>query len=144
MKIERQVTINAPADKVFPYVADISKHPEWAAHKLEIVDAPSGPPRVGSTYTTVGHQMGTHKAKVTITEYSPSTKMVFESDDNTGLFRHYFLLEEKDGQTVLKKGTESIRMRFPFSILAPVVGRFEAPKLQQGDCDRIKAKIEGA
>ena len=30
------VTIRAPSEKIYSYLADISRHPEWAAHPLQV------------------------------------------------------------------------------------------------------------
>ena len=56
--VERSTTIDAPAERVFDYVADITRHPEWAGHKLEVVVKSQGPVQAGSTFETVGqHQL---------------------------------------------------------------------------------------
>ncbi len=39
----RQITISAPADRVFGYVADLTRHPVWAGHVTEIRQTSTGP-----------------------------------------------------------------------------------------------------
>ena len=56
--IERQITINASLEKVFAYLADFTRHGEWAAHPLRIEQASQGPVGVGTSFTSVGHQFG--------------------------------------------------------------------------------------
>ena len=34
---EEQISINAPADQVYAYVSDFTKHSEWAGHGLSVV-----------------------------------------------------------------------------------------------------------
>ena len=141
--IEKQTTVNAPAVKVFEYVSDISRHPEWAAHKLEVEKASEGPVAAGSTFACEGHQMGTHRGRVTVTELVPNQKVVYESQDNTGLFRHWFTLREENGTTRLTKGMEALKPSGLFRILAPLVAALAVPRALDGDLKRIKAKIGG-
>lgn len=139
---ERQITINAPADKVFSYLADFTRHPEWAAHHLRIEQTSQGPVSVGSTFASVGHEMGQHKAKVTISEFVPNSKIVYEADDDTGLFRHHCLFQEEDGQTRLTKGVEALQLRsFLLRLLTPFIPLM-IPRALDGDLQRIKAKLE--
>ena len=37
MRFTKELSINAPPDKVFAYVSDISRHPEWAAQDRKSV-----------------------------------------------------------------------------------------------------------
>ena len=60
---EEQITINAPADKVYAYVSDFTRHGEWAGHGLAVTKDGDGPVAVGSTFSTtaksVRHPEGT-------------------------------------------------------------------------------------
>lgn len=141
--IEKQTTINAPAEKVFKYLSEIPRHTEWAAHKLEIEPASQGAVAVGSTFACVGHEMGTHRGQVTVTELVPNSKLAYEAEDDTGRFRHHFLLEEEGGATRLTKGVEPLRLSLLFKILSPVALTFMVPRGLNGDLQRIKANLEG-
>lgn len=141
--IERQTTVNAPAEKVFSYVSDIPRHGEWAAHKLEIEPSSQGQIAVGSSFNSVGHEMGTHRGKVTVTELVPNSKLVYEAEDDTGRFRHHFMLEEEGGATRVTKGVEPLRLSLLFKILSPVALAFMVPRGLDGDLQRIKGKLEG-
>ena len=44
---EDKTTINAPAQSVFDYVSDFTKHGEWAAHGLQVTKRTHGPVAVG-------------------------------------------------------------------------------------------------
>ena len=141
-RIERQLELNVPVDKAYSYLADMPRHGEWAAHKLEIQPASPGPLAVGSAFNCTGHQMGTHRGTVTITELVPNQKLVFESDDDTGRFRHGFILKQEGGRTVLVKSVEPLQMRGPLKLLAPIATAFMIPRALDGDLRRIRAKLE--
>jgi len=143
-RVERETTINVPAAKAFPYLADVSRHGEWAGHNLEVQKTSEGPVAVGSTFSSVGHQLGTHKGQVTITELVPNEKIVYESQDDVGHFRHYILLAPKDGGTHITKGFEPLKLSLLFRLLSPVILRVAAPKGLDGDLQRIKEKLEAA
>jgi uncharacterized protein YndB with AHSA1/START domain len=143
-RIESQTTINAPAEAVFAYLTDFSRHPEWAGQQLAITPANEGPAKVGSTYSSVGHQMGTHRGIVTVTELVPNQKLVFESDDDTGRFRHTFELKGEGAQTELSKTFEPLQPGAMFRVMSPLILRFMTPKALAQDVVRIKAKVEGA
>ena len=142
-RIERQTTLDVPPEKAFSYVADIPKHSEWAGDKLEIEPASQGPLAVGSTFNCVGHQMGTHHGELTITELVPNQKIVFESDDNTGRFRHGFIVKNQEGKTVLIKSVEPLQMRGPLRLIGPIAMSLMVPRAINADLKRIKAKLEG-
>lgn len=139
-----QITIRATPEKTFEYVADISRHPEWAKgdHRLEIDKASEGPLGQGSTFRSVGHQFGRNEDKVTITEYVPNERVVYESEGNAGLMRHWFDISRADGGSELTKGFEAAKPKFPFSLLAPILTAFVLPGNLRGDLERIKAKLE--
>ena len=91
-KVEQQITINAPAEKVFNYLADITKHGEWGnpGQKLQVEKTSAGPIGQGSTFKSVGQQFGTQNDTVTIREYVPNQKVVYESQGKAGILRHAF------------------------------------------------------
>jgi uncharacterized protein YndB with AHSA1/START domain len=89
-RFAKSIDVRCPPDKAFAYLSDITKHGEWGAHGLTVEKTSEGPIAVGSTFSSVGHQMGTHKGVVTLTELVPNEKIVYESNDDTGRMRHEF------------------------------------------------------
>ena len=146
MTVEKQITINAPADRVFSYLADVTRHSEWAqpGHRLEIEKTSDGPIGQGATFRSVGHQFGRNEDTVTITEYVPNQRIVYQSAGNAGLIRHSFELAPAEGGVQVTKGFEPVKARFPFSVLLPIVSLFVLPGALGGDLQRIKAKVEGS
>lgn len=140
------ITINAPAEKVFAYVADISKHGEWGhpSQKLHVEKTSDGPVGQGSTFASVGQQFGEQHDTVTITEYKPNERVVYESEGKAGQLRHFFVITPAAGGVEVTKGFDIVRAGFPFALFAPVVTTFIAPGALKGDLERIKAKLEGS
>ncbi|MEX1255483.1 MAG: SRPBCC family protein [Dehalococcoidia bacterium] len=142
--VEQQITINAPAEKVFSYLADIPRHSEWARpeHKVEIKKTSDGAVGQGSTFQSVGHQFGKNQDALTITEYTPNTRLVFEADGNAGLIRHSFDLTPGDGGVQVTKSVEFVQTKFPFALFAPLAKAFVLPGALSGDLQRIKEHVE--
>ena len=140
---EKQITINAPAEKVFSYVADLPRHSEWAKHPLKVEQTSSGPVGQGATFKSVGHEMGRdNEEAVTISEYQPNERLVYESEGNAGHFRHWVQVQPGDGGVQVAKGFEVVKANFPFSLMMPMVMLFMVPGSLNGDLQRIKEKVE--
>ena len=143
---EKQIVINAPAEKVFGYLADLTRHSEWAqpGHRLEIEKTSDGPIGQGTVFRSVGHQFGRNEDTVTITEYVPNQRIVYESAGKAGLIRHSFDLAPAEGGVQVTKGFEAVQAKFPFSLFLPIVSAFVLPGALQGDLQRIKEHVEGS
>jgi hypothetical protein len=145
-KVQQQITVNAPAEKVFNYVADISKHGEWGnpGQKLQVEKTSAGPVGQGSTFKSVGQQFGRQDDTVTITEYVPNQRVVYESQGKAGLFRHAFEIAPAGSGVQLTKSAEVLKAGFPFVIFQPIVQTFVLPGALSSDLKRIKEKLEGS
>lgn len=136
------LTVNCPPEKAFTYLSDIAKHPEWAANPLEIEKTSEGPIAVGSTFNSVGKQMGTHRGQVTIVELVPNEKIVYESDDDVARVRHSILLAPADGGTMITKSSDIIEKRgLALKLASPLLGMIVPRGLGQ-DLQSIKAQLE--
>jgi uncharacterized protein YndB with AHSA1/START domain len=145
MAVEKQITINAPAEQVFAYVADISKHGEWGnpSQKLQVQKSSEGPIGQGSTFKSTGQQFGTQNDTVTITEYVPNQRVVYESQGKAGHTRHTFEVTPASGGVQLTKSFDVVKAGFPFVIFAPMARAFVLPGALDSDLQRIKANVEG-
>ena len=142
----KQIVINAPAEKVFNYLADITKHSEWGnpSQKLQVEKTSGGPVGQGSTFKSVGKQFGTQNDTVTITEYVPNQKLVYQAEGNAGLIRHTVELSPSGGGTMVSKSFEAVKPKFPLTIMLPVVNGILQPRALASDLSRIKARLEGS
>ena len=143
-RVEREITINAPADRVFSYLADFTRHPEWASQQLQIEQTSEGAVGQGATFKSVGHQFGENHDAITVTEFAPNTSIVFECEGNAGKIRHSFSLQEQDGSTTLSKAMEPLQTAGMFKLLAPIVTAFITPGAMSKDLRNIKEQIEGS
>jgi len=139
----KEIEIKAPPEKVFSYVADLPKHGEWGKHKVEVTPTSSGPMAVGATFDGVGHQMGAHHDKLTITEYSPNTRLAFESNGDAGTVRHVFVVTPSGSGVKLSKSMEIIKPSFMTRLMTPVIA-FMGPSMLAQDLERIKERVESS
>lgn len=142
----QQVTINALAESVFNYVADISKHGEWGnpSQKLQVQKTSDGPIGVGSTFASTGRQFGTQHDTVKITEYVPSQRLVYQAEGNAGLIQHAFEIAPAGEGVAVTKTFEALKPKFPLNVLKPIVYGFIQPGALRSDLARIKANLEGS
>lgn len=142
---EQQIEINAPAEKVFNYVADISKHGEWGnpSQKLDVKKTSDGPIGQGSTFASTGQQFGQQNDAVTITEYKPNERVVYESQGKAGHFRHSFAITPSGSGVQVAKSVDVVKAGFPFVIFQPIAKALVLPGALSKDLQRIKAKMEG-
>ncbi len=97
--------IAAPPATVFRYVADLSRHEEWAANPLQIELISGGALINGNRYRSVAQVRGVRfEAELCVTEYEPPVRFAFTGEDTTGQFTHQFTFEpQADGTHVERK-----------------------------------------
>ena len=69
------VTVNAPVEKVFEAISDLTRHASWAAADIAITADQEGPPAVGHTYSS--GKEGGKQDQVTITSLTPNESLGF-------------------------------------------------------------------
>lgn len=141
------VTISAPPEAVWPWVADITKHSEWSPkpYRVELVSGDLN--GVGSHYRSVGWvppNDANHENDVEITEVVPTSRFALHATDSNGTFMNTFDL------TPAGSGTEvTFHIVFPemkglsaiiVPILFPLVGKTDINKRMQ----LLKHKVETA
>lgn len=142
MEFKKETVIGAPAEKVFSYLADLSRHSEWAAHTLKLEAQSEGAIAAGSKFKSVGHQFGSDNTdEVTIAEYVPSERLVFDSAGSSGTFRHTFELRPEGEGTNLAKSVEILSAPMKTKLLTPVLA-FALPKGLTKDLQQIKSRLE--
>jgi uncharacterized protein YndB with AHSA1/START domain len=142
-RFEDRISIHAPASRVFDYVADFTRHGEWAGHGLEVKRSTEGPVAVGTTFSTTAKQFGTQREQSTITELTPGRTFAWDSTGALGRVHHWFSLSEDGGSTTLSKGAEMVDPTFLAKITSWKLSR-DIPKGIHSDLANIKARVEGS
>ncbi len=144
MDVVREADIAAPPQKVYEYLVDFPRHSEWTTpgHGVRITAAVPGPAAVGSSFNSVAHQFGSQQDRISVTELTPNSRIVYEATMKDGsLFRHTFTMEPSGSGTHLTKRFQSVRLSLPMKLFSPM-GSLMAPKTVTGDLERIKARLE--
>ena len=142
MRYEGSIVVNAPADKVFAYVSDMMKLPEWGGFDNVVRQTSEGEVGLGSTYECDGKQFGRHTDKVTVTEYVPGKRFVVDVKGDTGETRNTFALEEQGSSTRVTKILEFTKPALTTRLAAPML-KSMAPKNLAKDLQKIKERLEG-
>jgi uncharacterized membrane protein len=140
-RYEERITISAPADAVFAYVSDFSRHGEWSSHGLEVTNETGAPVAVGTVYSTVAKQFGTQRETSTVTEIEAGKTFGWDSTGALGRVHHQFTLSSDGTSTVLTKSADFVAPSF----LAKITGfrlKKDVPKALRSDLEKIKAKLE--
>jgi uncharacterized protein YndB with AHSA1/START domain len=125
-----QVFVRAPLQKVFEYVSDLTKHPEWSGGELKIESVGAGPIAVGKEYLSKG-QVATQKDRpntVRISQYEPPRTFGFVANDpDFGNVYHVFTFNERNGGVMVTR-TVTLHLKpmvaLAFRILIyPLIGK---------------------
>ena len=140
-KVERSITINAPVEKVFNYLADPMAQLEWLPSMMDVKDVSGS--GVGQhfrwTYKMAGVML---KGETTVTEHIPNERRVTQSKG--GVTSTWIVnLETHDGGTMMKLDIE-------YTIPIPVLGKIAEKivlKRNEREADlamsNIKENMEG-
>jgi len=138
--------INAPADVVWPWIADITKHSLWSPKPFEAKLTSGVIGAVGSTYSSVGFVPPAekdHKNEVTITEVVLNRKIVFKSHDENGYFTNTFTLQSEGSGTNVTFQHDFPRMKGMGMILVPLLVPLVGKRDTKVRLGMLKAKAEG-
>jgi len=125
-----QILVNAPLQKAFEYVSDLTRHPEWSGGELRIEAIAPGPIAVGKEYRSRG-EVAVQRDRpntVRVSVYEPPHKFGFVAKDpDFGDVSHVFTFTERTGGTLIERAmTVSLNPIFAFAfrfLIYPFVGR---------------------
>lgn len=146
---EVQIIIQAPPQEVYRYIADITRHREWAANPLEIRHVAGPAVGVGATFHSVARRTarvaGTFIGRIRIIEDDPPHCLVYETQDATGRYRWRITLTTEGGGTRLTQRMAKLSGPWYINLLQPafiwpLIGRPQA----QGGLEKLKARLETA
>ena len=84
-RLEREITIAQPPERVFAFLAQPERTPEWSPNVQSVRLTSDGPIGVGATTETVVKALGTTQRAVgRCTAFDPPRRLVIESRTNLG------------------------------------------------------------
>jgi uncharacterized protein YndB with AHSA1/START domain len=129
------IQIDAPRERVYEYVSDMTRHHQWAANTIRLE-------KDGDGFRSYGRQLGNENRNIlSIVEQTPPTRFAFESTGREGRFRHVFEIEGAAGKSRLTKRFVVLHTAPPLRLLGflfGIIGR----RNMRGDVKRIKARLE--
>lgn len=140
-----EVLISASLEKVFEYVSDLSRHPEWSGGDLRVEAVRPGPLAVGKEYISHGEVLiqKDRPNRVRVSRFEPPDRFGFVAlDPNFGEVTHEFTFtDHTDGVLVRREMT--LRLHPLAAILFrhlvyPFVG---GPSMERA-MSSLKAKLE--
>lgn len=101
------VSVKCSLEDAFDYVADVTRHPEWASDEMHVDLLSADKTRVGASYRTTGHSElwnTDNVAQVTVTRFERPSAFEIVCIDPHGEFRHLFTFGlEPDGRVRIER-----------------------------------------
>jgi uncharacterized protein YndB with AHSA1/START domain len=140
------VTIDAPVDRVWPWVADLGKHAEWSPKTYTVEWIQGEPNAVGSRYRSVGWVPGdkAHVNEGEVVENRPQERFALRSQDKDGAYDNVFTLEPRGQATKVSFRLDFMSMkgmaRFAVPMLFPLIGKKDI----RNRMGLLKSKVEAS
>ncbi len=84
-RLEREIAIAAPPERVFAYIAQPERTPEWSPNVVSVRLTSDGPIGVGATTETIVKALGTTQMALgRCTAFEPPRRLVIQSRTNLG------------------------------------------------------------
>lgn len=108
MQIEASVEINAPVERVFAFVSDVERQPEWIGAVSSVSDLSPGPLQVGSTFQLALDFMGRQaEARQEITRLEPNQAITQATTSGPISTEISITLEPSGSGTILRNVTQA-------------------------------------
>ena len=125
-----RVILKAEPKKVFDYVSDLTRHPEWSGGNLRIESLTTTPVGVGSKYKSFGEVAGQQNRpnELLVTRYESPTRFTFTAQDpDFGEVVNDFKFIPQEGGTLMERTlsmTMNPFMAFAFRLfIRPLIGK---------------------
>ncbi len=138
------ITVLAPQQKVFDYVADVSRHGEWGSEEdhMKATAEKAGEPSVGARYKADGMLNGKpNQSVVTITALEPPKLLAFDAEDSNSIFSHEFRFSPVDGGTRVDRHVVMTKGPFYFPLVLAIF-KGTVQKNYNGAMANLKSKLE--
>jgi uncharacterized protein YndB with AHSA1/START domain len=142
-----KVSIAAPLEEVWPWVADLERHAQWSPKPYRVEWISGEPNQVGSRFRSVGWIPGDkdHENEGEISERSEPKRFALRSSDKQGSYENGFdLVAGPDGTTEVTFTLRFVDMKglsAPMVAMAfPVIGKPDLRRRMQ----LLKQRVEGS
>lgn len=124
-------------DAAYDYVADITRHPEWAMDDMNVETLEPGK-RYRATAPFFGRP---NPSDLTVTTAQRPARFGFDAQDRQGITHHEFRFTAAGGGTVIEREMTGVRQPWFGPILA-VVFRGAINKNFNGAMEKLKTRLE--
>ena len=140
------VDVKVPQQKVFDYIADVSRHGEWgseADHMKATAETP-GAPAIGSRFKADGMLNGkANPSVVTITAIDAPRMVAFDAEDANSNFHHEFVLTTAGGGTHVQRRVTMTKGPFYFPLVLAIF-KSTVQKNYDGAMSNLKTRMESS
>jgi uncharacterized protein YndB with AHSA1/START domain len=139
-----EVTIEAPVDRVWPWVADLGKHAQFSPRDYSVEWTQGEPNAVGSRFRSVGWvPLDSHRVNEgEIVENRPMERFALRAQDKDGSYLDTFTVASIGDRTKVTFRLDFVKMRgmaaFMASMLFPLIAKPDNRKRMR----LLKAKVE--
>ena len=143
---EVTVTIDAPPERVWPWVADLGKHAAFSPKPYSVEWIEGEPNAVGSRYRSVG-EIPTDKHHVNegeIVENHPNERFVLHAHDKEGDYANTFTLRPAGSSTEVTLRLEFVKMHGVAVVMVPIIFPLVGKKDLRARMAMLKQKVEAA
>ena len=141
-KFSSEITVDAPPERVFAYLSDMTKHGEWGDYGLQVTRT-SAADGLGATYTSTAKSFGTQNETQVVVQNEPPRRFAFDATGSLGVAHHVIEIEGSGSASRVTKSMELTKPSFLGRLMTPMIGRQQRPGLQK-DLVRIKQRLEGS
>jgi uncharacterized protein YndB with AHSA1/START domain len=135
------IHIAAKPEAVFDYVADFSRHPEWAHENIEVeplLDAAES----GGKFSFTVHFMGTSRGELRVLESVRPRRLRYEAEDASSLYEWTFDIEPEGGGSRLAHSLVRKEEMAVVRAIQPLMWNYVGRRMVAGGLANIKARVE--
>jgi uncharacterized protein YndB with AHSA1/START domain len=142
-----ETDIAASAEEVYAYLADLSRHPEWADQPMTVehVSGPASGP--GATYRThvdidlpVGHKK--EDATVVVVDAVAAKRVAFEATGSDGHYRWTIDLTAQGATTHVEQRVERLDGPVWIKVVQPLMWKALGAKMVDNGLANLKDRVE--
>ena len=142
-RVEAGITISAPPEEVFAFVADLANLPRWQSGITSAERTSPDPVGVGSTARVVRDMAGQSlTVDLTITDFEPGRRLALASAASGVSVTATLEMEPNDDATVVRSGIEIKAGSVFMAPLEGVIANAAGSELASG-LERLRDAVEG-